>query len=156
MKKRVISLLLTLMLALSLVSPALAVEPEENAPAAEAAVVTFGELTKDNADLKLPFTEKANQAVTNQEAVAFLLRWAGLEESQLGSYPDDYNAMADSMGMTDGIANYDPTGTWHPGQPGCDAEGCHHPVQRPARRHPGAPVHERHGTAHPSPTPLVL
>lgn len=111
MKKRVISLLLTLMLALSLVSPALAVEPEENAPAAEAAVVTFGELTKDNADLKLPFTEKADQAVTNQEAVAFLLRWAGLKEIQLGSYPDDYNAMADSMGMTDGIANYDPTGT---------------------------------------------
>ena len=28
---------------------------------------------------------------------------------RLGTYPRDYNAMADSMGMTDGIAQYSPT-----------------------------------------------
>lgn len=110
MKKRVTSLLLILVLAVSLVSPALAAGEGDSAPVVTSAqAVTWGELTKDAPDLILPVSGKADQAVTNQEAVAFLLRWAGLEESQLGTYPADYNAMADSMGMTDGIAGYDPT-----------------------------------------------
>ncbi len=106
MKKRVSVLLLVLVLALSLVSPALAVEAGEASDP-----VTWGELTKDAPDLTLPVTGEDDQAVTNQEAVAFLLRWAGMEESQLGTYPADYNAMAESMGMTNDIANYDPTAT---------------------------------------------
>ena len=61
--------------------------------------------------MTLPVTGEPDQAVTNQEAVAYLLRWAGMEESQLGTYPADYNAMADSMGMTDGIEGYTPTAT---------------------------------------------
>ena len=110
MKKRVAGLLLALMMALSLVTPAVAVETENGVSAAAASpVVTWGELTKDAPDLKLPVSGQADQTVTNQEAVAFLLRWAGMEESQLGTYPRDYNAMADSMGMTDGIAQYSPT-----------------------------------------------
>ena len=107
MKKRVSALLLVLVLALSLVSPALAAEEETDASAA----VTWGELTQDSPDLALPVTGEADEAVTNQEAVAYLLRWAGMEESQLGTYPGDYNAMADSMGMTDGIDSYSPTAT---------------------------------------------
>lgn len=110
MKKRVAGLLLALMMALSLVTPAVAVETENGVSAAAASpVVTWGELTKDAPDLKLPVSGQADQTVTNQEAVAFLLRWAGMEESQLGTYPRDYNAMADNMGMTDGIAQYSPT-----------------------------------------------
>ncbi len=66
--------------------------------AAASPVVTWGELTKDAPDLKLPVSGQADQTVTNQEAVAFLLRWAGMEESQLGTYPRDYNAMADKHG----------------------------------------------------------
>lgn len=46
--------------------------------------------------------------LTHQAVVSALLRWAGLKDSQLGSYPDDYNAMAESMGMAEGIAGYDP------------------------------------------------
>lgn len=105
MKKRVLVLFLSLVMALSLVSPAMAVETRETA----AATVTWGELTKDAPDLSLPVTGPKDQDVTNQEAVAFLLRWAGMTEKQLGTYPADYNAMADSMGMTAGIAGYDPT-----------------------------------------------
>ena len=105
MKKRVSALLLVLALALSLVSPALAAEEDADA------AVTWGQLTQDSPDLSLPVTGEADEAVTNQEAVAYLLRWAGMEESQLGTYPADYNAMADSMGMTDGIEGYTPTAT---------------------------------------------
>ena len=105
MKKRVSALLLVLALALSLVSPALAAEEDADA------AVTWSQLTQDSPDLSLPVTGEADEAVTNQEAVAYLLRWAGMEESQLGTYPGDYNAMADSMGMTDGIDSYSPTAT---------------------------------------------
>lgn len=110
MKKRVTSLLLCLVLALSLVSPALATgEADGTVTAANAPAVTWAELTKDAPNLDLPVSGKGDQAVTNQEAVAFLLHWAGMKANQLGTYPADYNAMAESMGMTDGIANYDPT-----------------------------------------------
>ena len=106
MKRNLTVLLLVLALALSLVSPAMAVESEDTS-----APVTWGELTADSPDLTLPVTGEPDQAVTYQEAVAYLLRWAGMEESQLGTYPADYNAMADSMGMTNGIENYSPTAT---------------------------------------------
>lgn len=104
MKKRVLGSLLALVLTLSLVSPALA------APTGSAndQAVTWGQLKEKDPDLSLSIAGKDTQGVTNQEAVAFLLRWAGLKESQLGIYPADYNAMAESMGMTDGIAGYDP------------------------------------------------
>lgn len=71
MKKRVAGLLLALMMALSLVTPAVAVETENGVSAAAASpVVTWGELTKDAPDLKLPVSGQADQTVTNQEAVA--------------------------------------------------------------------------------------
>lgn len=104
MKKRVSVMLLILALMLSVLSPALAVENADDG------VMTWGELNQISPDLQLPASGRANQNITNQEAVAFLLRWAGMEDRQLGTYPDDYNALADSMGMTKGIANYDPTG----------------------------------------------
>ena len=47
----------------------------------------LGELTADSPDLTLPVTGEPDQAVTNQEAVAYLLRWAGMEESQLAPTP---------------------------------------------------------------------
>ena len=72
MKRNLTVLLLVLALALSLVSPAMAVESEDTS-----APVTWGELTADSPDLTLPVTGEPDQAVTNQEAVAYLLRWAG-------------------------------------------------------------------------------
>lgn len=49
--------------------------------------------------------------MTNQEAVSKLLHWAGMTDKQLGQYPSDTNAMAESMGMTKGIRDYDPEAT---------------------------------------------
>ena len=52
MKKRVAGLLLALMMALSLVTPAVAVETENGVSAAAASpVVTWGELTRDAPDV---------------------------------------------------------------------------------------------------------
>ncbi len=42
-------------------------------------------------------------ALTQMEAVAFILRLSGLKDSQLGNYPDDYLSMAKSVGMLDGL-----------------------------------------------------
>ena len=75
MKKRVAGLLLALMMALSLVTPAVAVETENEASAAAATpVVLTGELTQDATDPKLPFPRQADQNVTNTADLAFLRR----------------------------------------------------------------------------------
>lgn len=52
--------------------------------------------------------------LTHQAVVSALLRWAGMKDSQLGSYPDDYNALADSLGMDQGIGGYAPAGLCTP------------------------------------------
>ena len=85
MKKRVSALLLVLALALSRSR----LPAEEDADAA----VTWSR-PRTAPTCPSPVTGEADEAVTNQEAVAYLLRWAGVEESQLGTYPADYNAMA--------------------------------------------------------------
>ena len=42
---------------------------------------------------------------TLEEAAAALLRWAGLTDDQIGTWPDDYNALADSLLLnTEGVA----------------------------------------------------
>ena len=65
--KRILSLLLTLVLAISLVTPALGVDLDADA--------------------------------TVQDAVKALLEDSGLTAEQLGDYPADYNALAESLGM---------------------------------------------------------
>ena len=96
--KQLLSLLLALVLALSLVSPALAAETDD------ASGVTADTLTQLLGQAPVfPEGASASDGITNQEAAAALLLWAGMEESQLGAYPADYNSMADSLGMT-----YDP------------------------------------------------
>jgi len=49
----------------------------------------------------------ASAPLTQQDAVAAVLKYAGLKESSLGAFPDDYNAMAKSVGLVD--ETYDPT-----------------------------------------------
>ena len=65
--KRILSLLLSLVLAVSLITPAMGAEDEETAPV--------------------------------QEYIKTLLESSGLTEEQLGDYPADYNALAESLGM---------------------------------------------------------
>lgn len=97
---RLLSGVLVLVMALS-VLPATAF-----AAAAGGTAVTRESLTqKLGGDFVVP---EDKDGLSHQAVVSALLRWAGLKDSQLGSYPDDYNAMAESMGMAEGIAGYDP------------------------------------------------
>ncbi|MCD8192903.1 MAG: hypothetical protein LUD55_08945, partial [Oscillospiraceae bacterium] len=59
-----------------------------------------------NAEELLPAEALESEVVTWDVAIAYLLRAAGMEESQLGTYPDDYAAMADSLAMID-LDDYD-------------------------------------------------
>ncbi|MCD8374436.1 MAG: CocE/NonD family hydrolase, partial [Oscillospiraceae bacterium] len=61
-----------------------------------------------NAEELLPEEALTSEEVTWNAAIAYLLRAAGMEESQLGTYPDDYAAMADSLAMID-LDDYDGT-----------------------------------------------
>ncbi|MCD8116396.1 MAG: hypothetical protein LUE21_04655 [Oscillospiraceae bacterium] len=99
MKKRLLALICAAVLLFACGIPAMA---DSSSAETGTLTLTWGDLTAGDLDL-------SEQTVTNQEVVAYLLRWAGMEESQLGSYPDDYNSLAESMGMTDGIEDYDPT-----------------------------------------------
>ena len=55
-------------------------------------------------------TRSGEEGLTQQQVISALLTWAGMKESQLGQYPRDYIAMADSMGMVDKDAEgYDAT-----------------------------------------------
>ena len=69
---------------------------------------TYSKLKAYAPDLDLPFTAGNNTLVTQQDAICFLLRYAGLSASQLGTYPSDYISMAESMGVLD-LINYDAT-----------------------------------------------
>lgn len=91
-------------------------EPEEapaeaptTDPSANALFMTYGDLaaysddmaqTPNGEDDALPFDGEADDVLTQSEAVSFLLLYSGLKKSQLGVYPRDYEAMADSLGLT--------------------------------------------------------
>lgn len=108
MKKKITSLLLVVVLALSLAMPAWAASSADSAMAGYAA----GDVLRQNdlaviaarlEDRQEPAPGTSNSTLTQQEAVRYLLGYAGLKESQLGTYPDDYNAMAESTGLIAGI-----------------------------------------------------
>lgn len=67
---------------------------------------TYGKLKAYAPNLDLPFTADNNALVTQQDAICFLLRYAGLPAEQLGTYPSDYISMAESMGVLN-LINYD-------------------------------------------------
>ena len=57
-------------------------------------------------NLKIPGLEGGadyDRTVSQQEVAAALLQYAGMTEAQLGEYPRDYNFMADSVGLIDGL-----------------------------------------------------
>ena len=124
MKKRTLTLLLMLVMLVSLVVPAVAVEQSsqmltrgelkaiaaklENGEEAfaESAAVVMDE--GDEPPAEDPVEEPEDDApVVQQDVAAFLLLYAGLKESQLGSFPYDYNFMAQSVGLTKGV-DYQP------------------------------------------------
>ena len=113
-QKRLGAGLLSAAITLSLSLPTLAVEPENALSGYEAGDVLTWKAVKNflteqgEKDFSVPeLRPAANDPLTQQEAAAYLLRYAGMKESQLGEYPYDYNYMAESAGLTSGIT-YEP------------------------------------------------
>ena len=69
---------------------------------AESGAVAMAEGEEDPAEEPEPVEDDA--PVVQQDVAAFLLLYAGLKESQLGTFPDDYNEMAQSVGLTKGVS----------------------------------------------------
>ena len=95
MKKRFMAFLLTFCMVLSTAPVAFAAETEvsSNDPLTLEALEDYEEYLPEDA------LEEAEEEVTWNVAIAYLLRKAGMEERQLGNYPGDYIGMADSLGM---------------------------------------------------------
>lgn len=92
MKKRLTVLLLVMVMALSLFTPALAVDDGEQYLQQSDLAAISAQVEGDEA-VAMAVEEASESAtgVTQQEAARFLLLYAGMKESQLGTYPDDYN-----------------------------------------------------------------
>lgn len=104
MKKRLTVLLLVMVMALSLFTPALAVDDGEQYLQQSDLAAISAQVEGDEAvAMSVEETSESATGVTQQEAARFLLLYAGMKESQLGTYPDDYNAMAESVGLTKNI-----------------------------------------------------
>lgn len=103
MKRRILTLLLTLVMVLSLLpGTALAVNDSSSAPA-----VTYADLADIDGTALVPDGAGENTELTVADAVRALLLWTGMTEQQLGSFPDDYLAQARSMGMIDADTDAD-------------------------------------------------
>lgn len=109
-QKRLGAGLLSAAITLSLSLPTLAVEPENALSEYEAGDILTWNAVKNflteqgEKEFFVPeLRPAANDPLTQQEAAAYLLRYAGMKESQLGEYPYDYNYMAESAGLTSGI-----------------------------------------------------
>lgn len=110
MKKKLTTLLLVMVMVLSLLTPALAVDNEQYLQQSDLAAFSAQLEGDDAVAMAAEETSESETGVTQQEAARFLLLYAGMKESQLGTYPDDYNAMAVSVGLTKNIE-------WTPADP---------------------------------------
>lgn len=117
MRKRITTLLLTLVMVLSLLVPAYAAESDSTYASditavvekSDSSVVTSSMLSQLYGLLELDYSGEATQ----QDVVVFLFRYAGMEDSQLSavSYKDnaeqfeyDCNELAKSIGLLTGIS----------------------------------------------------
>lgn len=94
--KKLLSLMLAVVMAASLATPALATEPSE--PAVDETITTYADLAAIDAAL-VPQDADETLPLTIQEVIGALLDGSGLSEDLLGAYPEDYNALAESLGM---------------------------------------------------------
>ncbi len=97
MKKKLMAFLLVLSMVTAMAPPALAAEEVSHDE-----VLTLGSLEEYEKYLPDDAVEENAEETTEvtwSMAIAYLLRKAGMEETQLGEYPRDYIGMADSLGM---------------------------------------------------------
>ncbi|HJB57502.1 MAG TPA: hypothetical protein H9714_08120 [Candidatus Flavonifractor intestinipullorum] len=107
--KKLLSLLMAGSMLWSLSLPALAAEGETDPDAIVTREALEARLGGDYVYDGIQ-TRSGEEGLTQQQVISALLAWAGMKESQLGQYPRDYIAMADSMGMVDKDAEgYDAT-----------------------------------------------
>lgn len=106
MKKKLTVMLMVLVMVVSLFTPALAANVggyESGHVLLQSDLAAISSQLEGVEEDAVAMAESGDAEVTQQEVAAFLLKWAGMKESQLGTYPDDYNAMAESVGMTKGV-----------------------------------------------------
>ena len=89
MKKRILALMLTLAMVLSVLPGAVFA-----ADTADNDILTYADLADIDKDIVIPDEASATAELSVADAVRALLLWTGMTEEQLGSYPDDYMAQA--------------------------------------------------------------
>ena len=94
MKKRILALLLTLAMVLT-VLPGAAYAADR----ADGDVLTYADLAELDQGIEIPKDASATAELSVADAVRALLLWTGMTEEQLGTFPADYLAQARSMGM---------------------------------------------------------
>ncbi len=94
MKKRILALMLTLAMVLTVLpTAAFAANTADND------VLTYADLADIDKDIEIPGDASATAELSVADAVRALLLWTGMTEEQLGTFPADYLAQARSMGM---------------------------------------------------------
>ncbi len=94
MKKRILALMLTLAMVLTVLpTAAFAANTADND------VLTYADLADIDKDIEIPGDASATAELSVADAVRALLLWTGMTEKQLGTFPADYLAQARSMGM---------------------------------------------------------
>lgn len=102
--KRMFPVVLSLVLVMSMTIPTAALATPGSGDSSSGTSVTI----RDLPDYAVPPAGKrVSDPLTLQEVIYSLLKGSGLSDQQLGTYPDDYNALAQSMGMIEGTEDFD-------------------------------------------------
>ncbi|MGN0963052.1 MAG: CocE/NonD family hydrolase, partial [Clostridia bacterium] len=101
MKKKLFSVLLICVMVFAFAAPVMAADALQHGDVAAL-------LNTDAAKIAIPAEKEATDTLTQEEAAAYLLLWCGMDQSQLGTYPADWNAMALSAAIVD-LDAFDPT-----------------------------------------------
>ena len=94
MKRRLLALLMSLVMILSVLPGAAFAEPADSSD-----VLTYADLADIDSSITIPDGASASEELSVADAVRALLLWTGMSEKQLGTFPADYLALARSMGM---------------------------------------------------------
>ena len=103
MKRRLLALLMTLVMLMSVLPGAAFAASAGTADD----VLTYADLADIDKDIVVPDGASATAELSIADAVRALLLWTGMTEQQLGAFPADYLAQARSMGMIDADTDTD-------------------------------------------------
>lgn len=104
MRKKILSALMAVMLTVNLFVPAASAKSTKNNDSKNP--VSWSELEKTDAEAAAAvraMQDETAETVSLQDVVDFALLYSGMEESQLGKHPYDWNCMAESADLLSGI-----------------------------------------------------